>query len=100
MLLDLNRKGRNMKSLAVILLVLLSLLIAQVACAEVDSLDRIERYVADNSAAKVYAEVVQKYCTCMSNKMGSGFSMTISDWEKSHLKEREECDVYAEWMTR
>ena len=78
----------------------MSFIVAHMACAGNDDLSRIEQCITDNNEAKVFADVVQKYCACMSNKMGSGFAMSVSDWENTHLKEREKCDIKAGWSTR
>lgn len=42
-------------------------------------------------------EVITKYCTCMNNKMDENETQSITQWEKSHPKERTECDKESGW---
>jgi len=51
----------------------------------------------DNKDEKVSAEVVKKYCTCMTNKMPESETRSVTQWEKTHKKEEAECDKEAGW---
>lgn len=77
---------------------LTGLLMAQAqAQSTTDDVKWINECVADNKDAKVDADVVLKYCTCMNNKMDSSEARSISQWEKTHETERKECDKEAGW---
>lgn len=58
---------------------------------------RLDRCVADNSDATVSAEVIAKYCACMSEKMGPTETLSVTKWEKNHKVERKACDKAADW---
>lgn len=68
-----------------------------VALANGDDAKWVAQCLKDNADAKVGVEVVTKYCTCMDNKMSDSETRTITQWEKSHPKERHECDAAAGW---
>lgn len=67
------------------------------ALAGSDDLKWIAQCLKDNADAKVAVDVVQKYCTCMNNKMSDSETQSIIQWEKTHPKERAECDAEAGW---
>lgn len=71
--------------------------LASAARADSDDVKWIAQCMKDNQDAKVEASVIQKYCSCMNNKMSSSESQSISQWEKTHKTEREACDKEAGW---
>ena len=84
-----------MKILASVALALL--LSAGMAFANADDAKWIAQCLKDNKDAKVSVEVITKYCTCMNNKMSDNETQSITQWEKSHPKERAECDKESGW---
>jgi len=62
-----------------------------------DDVKWIAQCLKDNQAAKVDASVIQKYCACMNDKMSSNETRSITQWEKTHVTEREACDKEAGW---
>ncbi len=67
------------------------------ARADSDDVKWIAQCLKDNQDAKVSADVITKYCTCMNNKMSSDETQSISQWEKTHVAERKACDREAGW---
>lgn len=67
------------------------------ARADADDVKWIAQCMKDNQEAKVEASVIQKYCSCMNNKMSSNESQSITQWEKTHPAERAACDKEAGW---
>jgi hypothetical protein len=67
------------------------------ARADADDVKWIAQCLKDNQDAKVEASVIQKYCSCMNEKMSSNESQSISQWEKTHPTERAACDKEAGW---
>jgi hypothetical protein len=61
-----------------------------------DDVKWINQCVADNKGDASDA-VVLKYCTCMNNKMSNNETQSITQWEKSHPRERAACDKEAGW---
>lgn len=86
-----------MKLAAVAFMAIVSLMFAGLAFADADDAKWIAQCIKDNQDAKVAPEVVAKYCTCMNNKMDSNETQSITQWEKTHPKEREACDKEAGW---
>jgi hypothetical protein len=41
--------------------------------------------------------IARKYCICMNEKMDDNETQSITQWEKTHRKEREACDKEAGW---
>ena len=64
--------------------------------ATTDDVKWINQCVKDNKG-DASAQVVLKYCTCMNNKMSDDETQSITQWEKSHPKERAACDKEAGW---
>jgi hypothetical protein len=63
-----------------------------------DDVKWINQCIQDNKNEKGATEViVRKYCTCMNNKMDDNETQSITQWEKSHPKERAACDREAGW---
>lgn len=71
--------------------------LAGAAKADSDDIKWIAQCMKDNQDAKVDASVVQKYCSCMNNKMSSNETQSITQWEKTHVAERKACDKEAGW---
>ncbi len=86
-----------MKKAIVALLLLLSLLATSSVFAGDDDVKWIAQCMMDNKDANVSTEVIQKYCTCMNNKMDSSETLSITEWEKTHPNERAACDKEAGW---
>jgi hypothetical protein len=61
-----------------------------------DDVKWINQCVKDNNG-DAPAAVVLKYCTCMNNKMSENETQSITQWEKSHPRERAACDKEAGW---
>jgi hypothetical protein len=64
--------------------------------ATTDDVKWINQCVKDNKG-DASEQVVLKYCTCMNNKMSDDETQSITQWEKSHPKERAACDKEAGW---
>jgi hypothetical protein len=75
----------------------LSMLACSQAVAGADDTKWINKCIADNKAEGQTAETVKTYCTCMNNKMDDNETQSISQWEKTHKKENEECSRKAGW---
>jgi hypothetical protein len=86
-----------MRLAAVMLVLAGSLVASSIAHADAYDLKWIAKCIEDNIDAKVAPDVVSKYCTCMNNKMDSNESQSITQWEKTHPKERAECDRESGW---
>ena len=71
--------------------------LAGAARADSDDVKWIAQCMKDNQDAKVDAAVIQKYCSCMNNKMSSDETQSITQWEKTHVAERKACDKEAGW---
>jgi hypothetical protein len=86
-----------MKLTAVVLILFGSLMVSSIAHADANELRWIAKCLQDNANAKVATDVVIKYCTCMTNKMDRGETLSVTQWEKTHPTEREACDSEAGW---
>lgn len=79
-------------------LVLLGLAMPTAAAfANADDIKWIAQCLKDNASEGATAAVVQKYCTCMNDKMSSNETRSITEWEKSHPAERHACEKVAGW---
>lgn len=87
----------HVKNLALGALLFASSLMAGAALADSDDVKWIAECMKDNQDAKVSAAVIQKYCACMNDKMSSDETQSITQWEKTHKREREACDREAGW---
>jgi hypothetical protein len=67
------------------------------SAATTDDVKWINRCLSDNKGEGASREVVLKYCTCMNNKMSDNETLSITAWEKIHVRERKECDREAGW---
>ena len=83
--------------LALPVILLASSVMVVAARADSDDVKWVAQCLKDNQAAKVSVEVINKYCTCMNNKMSSNETQSITQWEKTHKTEREACDTEAGW---
>jgi hypothetical protein len=70
---------------------------SSVSYAGADDAAWIGKCVADNAKEGAAPETVQKYCSCMNNKMSDNETLSISAWETSHPKEMKECEAAAGW---
>jgi hypothetical protein len=61
-----------------------------------DDLKWINQCIGDNKGG-ASADIVRKYCMCMNEKMDNNESQSITQWEKSHPKERAACDKESGW---
>lgn len=86
-----------MKKMASAFLVALFVLSASLVFAGSDDAKWVAQCIADNKDAKVSIEVITKYCTCMNNKMDDNETLSITQWEKTHPKERTDCDKESGW---
>lgn len=66
--------------------------------ADADDAKWVAQCVADNKSEGQSVETLTKYCTCMNNKMSSKETQPITEWEKSHPQENEECSKEANWI--
>lgn len=89
-----------MKRLGVALLLTASVLASDAALAQAmtaDDLKWINQCIGDNKDQGAKPDVVRKYCICMNEKMDNNETQSITQWEKTHPKERKECDRVAGW---
>ncbi|MEI6560052.1 MAG: hypothetical protein WCO00_16765 [Rhodospirillaceae bacterium] len=86
-----------MKYLAVALLVVGCGFVSGGARADSDDLKWVAQCIKDNADAKVAPEVVASYCKCMNSKMDDNETQSIDKWEKTHAKERIECEKASGW---
>jgi hypothetical protein len=88
-----------MKLLAAILVLAASLLGSAGAFAQkmnADDLKWVNKCIDDNKGGAAPA-VIRKYCVCMNEKMDDNETQSITQWEKTHVKERQACDKVAGW---
>ncbi|MBF0138572.1 MAG: hypothetical protein H7833_03530 [Magnetococcus sp. DMHC-1] len=71
--------------------------VSSVSHAEVDHAKRIKKCIEDNQEEDASAEVIKRYCICMSGKMSDNEKKSISKWEKSHSAEVKMCDKESGW---
>jgi hypothetical protein len=63
-----------------------------------DDLKWVNQGIDDNKReAGVTAAIVRAYCVCMNEKMSENETQSITQWEKSHPRERKERDKQAGW---
>jgi hypothetical protein len=87
-----------MKIKAVVLLLAGSVILTNTAFAQVskDDVKWINQCVADNKGG-ASDEVIRKYCFCMNEKMDDNETKSITEWEKTHPRERAACDKESGW---
>jgi hypothetical protein len=61
-----------------------------------DDLKWINQCIADNKGG-ASDTVIRKYCTCMNEKMDNNETKSITEWEKTHPRERAACDRESGW---
>lgn len=79
---------------------LLSVSAINFAYADADDAKWVAQCISDNQSEGQSVETLTKYCTCMNEKMSASETMSITEWEKTHTKENEECSKSANWMTK
>jgi hypothetical protein len=62
-----------------------------------DDIKWIAECMLDNKDGGVSESTVYKYCQFMNSKMSDDESQSITQWEKSHPKERTACEKKANW---
>jgi hypothetical protein len=84
---------------AVIALCLVAAFAAKPASAQkmnADDLKWVNKCIDDNKGGAA-PPVIRKYCMCMNEKMDDNETQSITQWEKSHPKERAACDKESGW---
>jgi hypothetical protein len=90
----------NMKksfAAAIISMSALCAMYAVPASANSDDNKWIGRCISDNATQGQPINVITAYCTCMNNKMSENETRTITQWEKTHKPEADECSKEAGW---
>ena len=85
------------KIFGLIIIAALSLVAVSPALANSDDVKWVAACLIDNKNEKQSVEVLSSYCVCMNGKMGTDEKLSITEWEKTHKTEREECDKTAGW---
>src|SRR6185437_1353842 len=90
--------GEPMKRIVYSFVALASLgMAATPAFADADDAAWIKKCVYDNKDEGAKASVVAAYCACMTAKMSSDETLSVTAWEKTHPTERKACDKEAGW---
>jgi hypothetical protein len=61
-----------------------------------DDVKWINQCVTDNKGGASDA-IIRKYSICMNEKMDNNETKSITQWEKTHAKERAACDKESGW---
>ncbi len=88
-----------MRSKCVVLAFIVSVGINHTALAQnlsADDVKWINQCIGDNKGGAAEA-VIRKYCMCMNEKMDNNENQSITQWEKTHPKERAACDKESGW---
>jgi hypothetical protein len=88
-----------MKRTTAVLLALGSMLAGTAALAQqmnADDLKWVNACINDNKGGASDA-VIRKYCICMNEKMDNNETQSITQWEKTHPRERAACDKESGW---
>jgi hypothetical protein len=87
-----------MKAVAAALALAASLLSAGAYAQRIsaDDVKWINQCIDDNKG-EAAVPVIRKYCFCMNEKMDDKEARSISEWEKSHPRERAACDKESGW---
>jgi hypothetical protein len=90
---------RNAVKSAVFALVLggFAVSIGSALAGSADDAKWIAQCIMDNKDEKVSAEVMTKYCSCMTAKMDESETKTVTQWEKTHKTEEAQCDKESGW---
>lgn len=94
---NIDPKETCMKLFAITVLTAFAVMCSGLAMAGPDDAKWIAKCIQDNKDANVPVDVITKYCTCMNDKMDESETQSITQWEKTHPKERAECDKVAGW---
>lgn len=86
-----------MKKLAIVLMAAVVGLMVSPVFADADDIAWVGKCLTDNKAEGKTLDVVFSYCKCMNSKMSSSETKSISEWEKTHKAEAEECGTKAGW---
>ena len=63
-----------------------------------DDIKWINQCIDDNKGEPgATPAIARAYCMCMNEQMGTNETRSITQWEKSHPKERATCDKQAGW---
>jgi hypothetical protein len=79
------------------LFLIVSVTVSGLAFADADDIKWIAQCMMDSKDEGKSTQVVQKYCECMNEKMDDNEMRSVTQWEKSHRKEEEECSAIAGW---
>ena len=88
-----------MKLVAVALCLAGSVVASNAALAQAvnaDDVKWINQCIADNKGGASDA-IIRKYCICMNEKMDNNENKSITEWEKTHPRERAACDKESGW---
>jgi hypothetical protein len=61
-----------------------------------DDIQWINQCAVDNKGG-AKPDIILKYCTCMNDKMDDNETLSITQWEKTHVAERNACGREAGW---
>jgi hypothetical protein len=61
-----------------------------------DDVKWINQCIADNKGG-ASEPIIRKYCFCMNEKMDNNETKSITEWEKTHPRERAACDKESGW---
>lgn len=61
-----------------------------------DDVKWVNQCIDDNKGG-ASPDVIRKYCICMNEKMDDNETRSITQWEKSHPRERAACDKASGW---
>jgi hypothetical protein len=88
-----------MKITTVLTVVLGIMLASNAAVAQkmtADDVKWVNQCIDDNKGG-TSPDVIRKYCICMNEKMDDNETRSITQWEKSHPRERAACDKASGW---
>jgi len=92
-----NVKISNLLIITLFFIVASTMICSPTFADKADDTKWIAQCMMDNKDLGQPTEVVVKYCECMNNKMDESESQSITQWEKTHPKERKECSDKAGW---
>ena len=93
-------KGSIMRSLFVATALVLGFAAAPASAQKMnaDDLKWVNQCIDDSKGEPgATPAIARKYCICMNEKMDDNETQSITQWEKTHKKEREACDKEAGW---
>lgn len=86
-----------MKLVTGVLCLVVALSASSLVFADADDVKWINQCIKDNKDEGAKPAVVRKYCECMNSKMDSSETQSVTQWEKTHKKERDDCSRQAGW---